>query len=78
MPLKICFDITFTDLDLKWLYITPLIVLSLNVLITLNTAFYEEGVIIKDRNKIFRRYIRQNLIPDLLGTAALIVGEKND
>ena len=67
LPIIASFGLSFQDgVELWFLYITPLILFSLEVLINFNTGYYQEGNIVKDRRSIFRHYLSNNFWIDLL------------
>jgi len=45
---------------------------ALDVLINLNTGFYEKGTYTRDRLLILKQYLKQNLIFDLLCLFSLL------
>ena len=74
-PLKFCFDLDLNGNDSEsahiFLFELPVVLYFLDILINFNTGYYEEGVIMLERNKIFQEYIRKNFWLDLL-TAMII------
>ena len=56
--------------------ISELVILLLDIFLTLNTSYVENGILIRDRFKICSLYIKENLILDLLAIFSLL--GKND
>ena len=56
-PLKFCFDLDLNGNDSEsahiFLFELPVVLYFLDILINFNTGYYEEGVIMLERNKIF-------------------------
>lgn len=49
-----------------------IVLFALDIIITLNTGYYEKGVVVKDRSKIAKHYIFNYLIIDFIGLIPLI------
>lgn len=52
----------------------PLITIFLDVIIKLNTGYYFEGMLVVEREKIFKNYYKIYLFPDLLGLVGIVSG----
>ena len=68
-------ELAFKD-DLVSLHILFIcfILYLLDIIIKMNTAFYEFGVYVKDRRRILRKYFRQSFFCDFLSILAFILG----
>ena len=51
-----------------------LLIFGFDLLITLNTAFYDQGVVVWDKRKIFHQYMSTSFVYDLIGSIPLILG----
>ena len=72
----IVFDLTFISNDFsefykKWLG-TLVVLIPLDMLLKVNSGFFEEGSIIIDRKRIWKKYLRTDLPYDLLCFTSLI------
>lgn len=75
-PLKITFGWSFSeDARLQWCYIVPLLCFLSSILIELNTAYYDNGVIINNKRQILHNYCHNQLRYDIIANLALILGE---
>ena len=76
IPLCITFGIERdnTDFWINFMFVDiPFIILLLNSLITMNTAFYSRGVFIKDRKQILFNYCKNYLLLDILIANAMLM-----
>ena len=48
-----------------------------NIVISLNTGFYSKAIVIKDRIKIFKKYIKNSFFIDLIGFLPIIFKGSN-
>jgi hypothetical protein len=74
IPLRICFYLDTDDYDLALyvpLILFPSIVCILDLILRLNTAYYEEGEIIKDRYSIIKNYFGPRLLIDIFTSFVL-------
>jgi hypothetical protein len=84
ISISICFGQSIEDVFLfsevsdrrEWYYIF-LIVSFLNMMVDiilhLNTSYYEMGELVSDRRKIFKNYLRKNLIIDLIAEIPFLI-----
>ena len=70
-------DFDFHDLyqaEWKLLMWTGLVIFITDVILTLNTGYYDKGIIIWDKSKIRRKYLTHYFIIDVLGITPLVLG----
>ena len=72
VPFELSFAAWIDSRPALFLYILNLIVISFDLLVTLNTAIFIKGCQVNDRLLILKHYLKQSLIKDLGGFVALI------
>lgn len=63
VPLSISFDLTLLNFYIKLSYLG---IICLDILIQINTSYFDQGMEVKDRRKIISNYMKTRLIPDFL------------
>ena len=75
-PLKITFEWTFLDnATLKLLFIIPFFTFLADIVIELNTAFFENGTVNSKRKTIFLNYSRNRMKVDIITNLGMFLGE---
>lgn len=72
IPINIAF-IDEIDIHIYDIYIYILIISLLNIIIRINTSFYQKGVIVLDRSIIFRFYIKYDFLEDLVSLFPIFI-----
>ncbi|EAR85804.2 cation channel family protein (macronuclear) [Tetrahymena thermophila SB210] len=73
IPIHVTFQIEFINLMPNYLIYFLAIIILLDILINLNTAFFDKGVEVKDRLLIMKYYYKNHLFKDLISIVPFFV-----
>lgn len=73
----LCFDFSASWDDDRLLYVfisfAPLIAFLVDIILTLNTSFYQKGALIDNKTNIITNYLNNNLLLDIITIGPMCV-----
>ena len=78
IPVKFSFDIRFKENGFQYniLYRVPGVALFVDILINFNTGYYQKGILILERHRIVKHYLKFHFWIDLITTLSLLLSEE--
>ena len=75
IPIHVSFGIPLQNIVDQNILIMNYIIQFMDILISLNTGYYEKGILVVSRYEIVRYYIKNNFFTEMVGAFALLVHE---
>lgn len=73
IPIHIAFEIPFSELISQWMADMAPISFIVDTLINLNTGYYDKGISVKNKWKIYKHYLNNNFLSDILAVIPNII-----
>ncbi|KAL4480343.1 hypothetical protein ABPG74_020859 [Tetrahymena malaccensis] len=73
LPIAISFNFNYEDImPIELLFVIP-IFLIFDCFVNLNTGYFEKGLVITSRTKIFKKYFKNNMLNDLISLVPFLI-----
>lgn len=67
IPINLSFDIDYEEFtEENFVYVTNIVIL-VDMIITLNSGFYNKGILIVERWEIIKNYVKNSIITEIIG-----------